>query len=353
MPNPSRCARVLAGWFLAAGLAGVAHGQYQDVTSESAATLNNNRSQSNLSDQGTGYSSSQLGLYGPYYNWQLNRQNNVNNSAPLRPGAVREPGQRYGLPNSGLPLTGEQMNAQMVPLERTQRALSADALGLTLSESDGQLLVMRVRDGSAMARAGLKAGDRIEIVNGKTVRSPEAFQQALEALTVGREVPIVVVRSEHGEVLKWIPRAEELELPLSEAAAVEPRREAHESNPFHHGRAIGLGPGGQAFLGVELDPDVSHEVIVQAVVAGSPAQTAGLRPGDRIYALSGLNLRSPQDLVQILARDRPGTAVYLYVGRSMLPAASRSDRHEQLPPPVERTPPVNVSQPADGPRLAP
>ena len=106
---------------------------------------------------------------------------------------------------------------------------------LTLSESDGQLLVMRVRNGSAMARAGLKAGDRIEIVNGKTVRSPEAFQQALEALTVGREVPIVVVRSEHGEVLESIPRAEDWSFlsarPLPLNLDAKPRIKSVSSRP--------------------------------------------------------------------------------------------------------------------------
>ena len=205
-----------------------------------------------------------------------------------------------------------------LPRKRLAGPTSAEDLGLTLSVNDGQLLVVGVRENSAMARAGFKVGDQIEIVNGKAVHSIEEFQQALGVVTVGQEVPIVIVRNEHSETLKWTPQANDLTLPDNEAAAAEipPGEEANEIN-FIAAAQLTRGQRGQPFLGVRVDPNEAKQVIVQTVMSGSPAEKAGLQPGDRIYSLSGVNLRSPQELGQMIARDAPGAAVYLYIGRGL------------------------------------
>jgi membrane-associated protease RseP (regulator of RpoE activity) len=351
MTSPRRFASVLGGWLLAVGVA--AYGQYQDTDSPDSRMFNSNsRAQSNISDQGTGYSSSQLGLYGPYYNRTLNNQNNLNNSynsSELRAARNRGLARISGLPSRGLPLNSARLASETNP-KKTRRAPSAEALGLTLSESDGKLLVVRVREDSAMARAGFKAGDQIETVNGKIVHTPEEFQQALGTLTVGQEVPFVIVRDEQSDTLKWTPQADELTSNDRESADSElPAQEEPSEIDFIAAAQLSRGKRGQAFLGVRVDPGMTNQVIVQAVMTGSPAQKAGLRPGDRIYALSGVTLEAPKDLGELIAHNAPGSAVYLYIGRAQQPATSGSDAHDQQPTPGESTPPENVPQPAEAP----
>ncbi len=56
-------------------------------------------------------------------------------------------------------------------------------------------------------------------------------------------------------------------------------------------------------------------VAVLQVIAGSPAERAGLRPGDMIVSLDGVPLRSPADLQRMLSRAPVGSTVVLGVIR--------------------------------------
>jgi S1-C subfamily serine protease len=73
--------------------------------------------------------------------------------------------------------------------------------------------------------------------------------------------------------------------------------------------------GGTAFLGVLAETssyDVSGAVVTQ-VVAGSPAEAAGIVPGDVITSIGGSTISSPDDLSAAVSTQKPGasvTAVY-------------------------------------------
>ncbi len=68
-------------------------------------------------------------------------------------------------------------------------------------------------------------------------------------------------------------------------------------------------------IGVEVD-FASDFVLIIGVIEGSPAERAGIRPGDRIMAIDGQAVRgeSPTDLVKSM-RGEPGTKVLLTVRR--------------------------------------
>jgi S1-C subfamily serine protease len=322
MTKPRPNAHILAGWLLTLGMTAVAQGQYQDVIGDSARTFGSDRTQSNISDQGTGYSPSQLSLYGPYYNRLLNSQNNATSPYQFRSTSNRDQGRLSGLPNQGLPLGREPSRLSL------RRAASPDALGATFGEIGGQLVALHIRDDSPLAHAGLKPGDRIETVNGKVVRSPEEFQFAIGALAVGQEVQIVVIRGEGKETLKWTPQADELRPTKGESTEVEPSDEGPSHVDFITAALLGWDQQGKSFLGVTLDDQVADQVVVRKVVPGSPAQRAGLQAGDRIYSMSGLTVNSPKDLRRIVEGDKPGTSVYLYVGRASSPSKSPSGAHD-------------------------
>jgi carboxyl-terminal processing protease len=71
------------------------------------------------------------------------------------------------------------------------------------------------------------------------------------------------------------------------------------------------------FGGIGVEVDFRNEtVVVIAPIEGSPAERAGIRPGDRIVAIDGSPVRgrSMQDLIRRM-RGKPGTAIVVSVSR--------------------------------------
>jgi S1-C subfamily serine protease len=67
----------------------------------------------------------------------------------------------------------------------------------------------------------------------------------------------------------------------------------------------------RGFLGIRLKrgppiPGDTLGVIVDGVIPGSPAAAAGIRRGDRILALEGSEVRTPEELVLLVSEMRPG-----------------------------------------------
>ncbi|HKV67445.1 MAG TPA: trypsin-like peptidase domain-containing protein [Gaiellales bacterium] len=69
--------------------------------------------------------------------------------------------------------------------------------------------------------------------------------------------------------------------------------------------------GGTAFLGVEVQADSygGSGAVVTSVVPGSPAESAGLTPGDLITAVGDQSVSSPDQLTEIVATQKPGAPV--------------------------------------------
>jgi S1-C subfamily serine protease len=67
----------------------------------------------------------------------------------------------------------------------------------------------------------------------------------------------------------------------------------------------------RGFLGIRLKrgpalPEDTLGVLVDGVIPGSPAAAAGIRRGDRILAVEGSEVRTPEELVILIAEMRPG-----------------------------------------------
>jgi len=65
----------------------------------------------------------------------------------------------------------------------------------------------------------------------------------------------------------------------------------------------------RGFLGVEVQADGGQGALVAGVLAGSPADAAGLAAGDVIVAVDGAAVDSPTTLTSILSAHRPGDQV--------------------------------------------
>jgi S1-C subfamily serine protease len=66
--------------------------------------------------------------------------------------------------------------------------------GLTVTENSG-VLVVKVMPDSPAARSGLRAGDVIHRINGRTVTDANAVQQAVESSSVGGKIQLNVYRN--------------------------------------------------------------------------------------------------------------------------------------------------------------
>jgi S1-C subfamily serine protease len=89
----------------------------------------------------------------------------------------------------------------------TKAALNQDAeLGVTVKADQGVVIVGIARSSPA-ASAGLKAGDVIQAVNGRSVKTADDVQQAIEASKIGTSLPVQVDRSGQNMTLSVSPGA--------------------------------------------------------------------------------------------------------------------------------------------------
>jgi serine protease Do len=172
------------------------------------------------------------------------------------------------------------------------------------SVSGGGALVASVQDNSPAARAGVKAGDVITEYDGHKLAQPGDLSKLVAATAVGRQVPLTIVRE--GKTMTLEARVARMDEP--DQAAVAQSDEGKEP----------LG------LSVEtVTPSVSRElglaeargVVVRGVRDSSPAEKAGIRPGDVITELDHQPVANAADMKRLLAKHAKGAPVVVLLHR--------------------------------------
>jgi predicted metalloprotease with PDZ domain len=69
----------------------------------------------------------------------------------------------------------------------------------------------------------------------------------------------------------------------------------------------------QAFLGVRFE--MRPRAMVSAVVPGSPAEEAGLKPGDELISINGRRISSAREATRIVASMQPGDRIDIEFSR--------------------------------------
>jgi serine protease Do len=87
------------------------------------------------------------------------------------------------------------LGIQMASLTPEIKDRLRDSLDFQISDTDKGVLIVRVMRDSPAARVGLKPGDIIETINGQTITSPDAVQQAVEKAGVGANLPVNIRRN--------------------------------------------------------------------------------------------------------------------------------------------------------------
>jgi regulator of sigma E protease len=143
----------------------------------------------------------------------------------------------------------------------------------------------RVVEGGPAATAGLRSGDVVTTVDGTSVTYWEDVDRAVAA-SEGRPLALTIRRGEATQTISVTPQRTTIQDPiLREAKTVWD---------------IGAGP--------QSVPQIS------SVNPGSPAEIAGLQPGDVVLSVGGRRVFTAEDLVQTI-RSRPRQALPMEIER--------------------------------------
>ncbi len=189
----------------------------------------------------------------------------------------------------------------------TQSITGAMAKALHLPENSGALLAS-VESNSPASRAGLEPGDVIQGVNGQKIGSPRDLALTVATVMPGQEAQFHILREgQNRDVAVRVG-----EQPAEKIARAKPEE------PQSRGQ-LGLGlapltPDARDQLQV---PNGQEGALVRSVRPGSPAEEAGLRPGDIIVGVGSQTITTASDANKAIrsALDGKDHAVALRVMR--------------------------------------
>ena len=174
-------------------------------------------------------------------------------------------------------------------------------LGVYLPDDQGQgpgVLIEGSVVGSPADKAGLRSGDRIVSVNGRSVKSREELGQALRGKRAGESVALMIARGKKTLGVSVVLGER------GKTAPAQPQPTQPTPNP----------EAGGAWLGASIQ-DGPDGITVSEVARGGPLRAAGIRPGDVLKALNGKSLTTVDQFASMFARLRPGQTVTLQVER--------------------------------------
>jgi len=167
-------------------------------------------------------------------------------------------------------------------------------------------LIAQVSEGTPADRAGLQVEDVIVRFDGKPVKDDVALREIVARTAPGKKVDIVVRRNNREQTLTaTLDTARDEPVPAQEEPAEE--------------------RGGKLGVRVEaITPETVRKfnlsdratgVVVVDVVSGSPADEAGLQPGDVIVRANGRDIRTEADLKALADGLKSGDTANLVVHR--------------------------------------
>lgn len=166
-------------------------------------------------------------------------------------------------------------------------------------------IVSAVVPNSPASRAGLRRGDVIRQLNGENIVDGSALQVAVSEETPGTNITLGILRNGNPQTL---------DLTVGEYH-VNAQEASDSDEAASHGAKIGVGV-------IDLSPDVRQQlqvpdqvqgIAVQSVRPGSPAEDAGLAPGDVILEVNRKAVTSAEQFVGAVHANPPGNDMLLLV----------------------------------------
>jgi len=184
--------------------------------------------------------------------------------------------------------------------------------------------ILAVLPDSPAEQAGLRPGQFITAINGQPLRQIADLGSALSGYEPGDQVDLTVLQADGEEKVVQVTLTENPDNPgtgwLGVRFAWPLQVDPGEQMPWKPEGGDGALPNlprrrFKIFLdGQRPDPgNIQPGALIRKVVAGSPAQEAGLRPGQIIQAVDGKELDGPEALREIIAGQEPGDTLTLTV----------------------------------------
>jgi serine protease Do len=179
-----------------------------------------------------------------------------------------------------------------------QEITPTTAQAMHLKVNDGALLA-GIQSDSPAAEAGLQPGDVIQAVNGTKIASPKELALNVASIQPGDQAHLSVLHD--GQVKDVSVKVGTL--PNEQTASNEnPNSDRHAQI----GLALGpLSPDVRNQLDV---PDGTKGAVVQGVQPGSPAEAAGLQPGDVIVGVGTHTVGSPAEAARAMRTALNGSS---------------------------------------------
>ncbi|MCU0712056.1 MAG: PDZ domain-containing protein [Pirellula sp.] len=192
-------------------------------------------------------------------------------------------------------------------------------LGMTVESITGGgfgLNVVAVTQNSPAWKAGFQPGDKVVGVNGAAVTSVDSFAESLSLLPASSAVKFLVDRKGRNINLTAILMDRDLATKINGPLA--------SSIPYQPAML-----DGQAFFGVnvsDMSPAFRTQFAIPAyrgasvtdVTRDSPADLAGLRPGDCIIGFNGKEVQSANEIMEAVMNSSPGAVVAVSFYRGMV-----------------------------------
>jgi serine protease Do len=181
-------------------------------------------------------------------------------------------------------------------------------LGVYLDPDRDQAVIAEVIPESPAARAGLQAGDELLAVGDQSTPTRDGLVAAIRGHKAGERLRIKLRRDGKESIVtvQLAERPGSLPAPTAEAAPVPPKQN-RPPQPAVETAVVEPVPARErkAYLGLRVR-ETDRGVVVDAAIDGGPAQSLGIRPGERITTLGDRTVRGLGDLDAVLQGGEPG-----------------------------------------------
>lgn len=169
-------------------------------------------------------------------------------------------------------------------------------LGMKLEPGDS-LTIMKVHAGSVMEQAGVKAGDQILAVDGKSINNKAALIALAKKFKRGQEIEMELKRD--GRTLK-----KRLRFPGPKAP----------NPPEEPEQGLAEKSGKPAYFGAAFRT-TDKGALISRVVKGGPAEKAKFKVDDVIYEIESKDIAGPADIATLLRGHRAGDKIEIHFYR--------------------------------------
>ena len=172
-----------------------------------------------------------------------------------------------------------------------QEITPTTAMAMHLKANSGALLA-GVQSDSPAAQAGLQPGDVIQSVNGTKIDSPRELALNVANIQPGEAAHLTVLHD---------GQTKDVDVKVGTLPGEQTASNDNQGGGQHHARiGLSLAPLSPDMRD-QLDvPDGTKGAVVQGVQPGSPAEAAGLQPGDVIVGVGSHAVSSPDEVARAM-----------------------------------------------------